>query len=176
MSRQTTQSFCFLDWFRRWLIRLDRSSAFLIRRFSFPFHPLIQHRQQHQRQERRTEDAANDHRGERALHFRVRVNGRSCLESMPADARILRAFALAACREVELKAEILRLGLGGLLELDNHVVTVAFGQFGFAHEGVALLLKFQFCFAALGVRRDGQGLRGGGKLTRFLDGGFRTGC
>ena len=73
---------------------------------------------------------------------------------MFASAAVFRALAAAAGAHVELEAVVLWFAAGGLLELHDDVVTVAFGQLGLAHEHVTLLLKCQRRFARLGIRDD----------------------
>ena len=71
-------------------------------------------------------------------------------------ATVLGSFAFPTGCQIKLESKVLRLGFGGLLELDDNIVTVAVGQFGFTHERVLLLLELQFGFAAFGVRRQGH--------------------
>src|SRR6266850_1267777 len=78
--------------------------------------------------------------------------------SLITDARILRPLAGPAGVRFQLEAEVLRLGVGGLLELHDDVVAVAFGQLGLADQHVAFLLKLYRILSAFGVRDDGHGL------------------
>ena len=54
--------------------------------------------------------------------------------SLVTGAGILRPLAAAASAQVELEAEVLRLCVGGLLELHDEVVAVAFGVLGLAYK------------------------------------------
>ena len=80
---------------------------------------------------------------------------------------ILGAFALAAGVGFQFESEVLRLGLGGLFELDHEVIAFAVGELRLAHQGIAFLLERD---CRLGVFRrsdDGDRLRGGGDGFQF---------
>src|SRR6266702_2284403 len=68
-----------------------------------------------------------------------------------ARAGIFGPLAVAARMRLQLEAEILRFGFGGLLELEDQIVAVALGNPGLADPHVALLLELDVGFAVLGV-------------------------
>src|SRR5262245_53048898 len=74
-----------------------------------------------------------------------------CIESMTANAGILGSLALAAGTQIQLETEVLWLGLGGLFELHDDVITVAFRQAGGAGQRITLLGKLEAGFAGLRV-------------------------
>src|SRR2546429_3264514 len=78
-----------------------------------------------------------------------------------ANARILGPLATAARMRLQLEAEILRFGVGGLLELQDQIVAVAVGEPGLADEHVAFLLELDVGFSLLGVGDNGHRLRSG---------------
>jgi len=66
-----------------------------------------------------------------------------CCALFVASAGILGSFAAAALMGFKFETEVLRLGVRHLLELHDHVVTVAVREFGLAHQHVAFLLKLR---------------------------------
>ena len=63
-----------------------------------------------------------------------------------ANAGILGPLAAAARMRLQVEAEILRFGVGGLLELENQIVAVPVGEAGLTDEHVAFFLELDVGF------------------------------
>ena len=78
------------------------------------------------------------------------------------NARILRALAADALVGFQIEAEVLRIGVGGGLELNDKFVAVAFGKLGLADQHVALFLELDGLLAAFRFGDDGHDSTGRG--------------
>ena len=81
---------------------------------------------------------------------------------MVADAGVFLELAAAAVAQVELEAEVLRVGIGGGLHLDYEVVAVALGQRLLGDERTVLDLHRQCDLAGLRLGGDDDDLSAGG--------------
>src|SRR6266567_7851780 len=78
-----------------------------------------------------------------------------------ANAGILGPLATAARMRLQLEAEILRFGVGGLLELEDQIVAVPVGEAGLTDEHVAFLLERDVDLPLLAIGDEGHRLRSG---------------
>src|SRR5262245_20025271 len=89
--------------------------------------------------------------------------------SLITGAGIFRALATAARVRLQLEAEVLWFGVAGLLELNHDVVAIAFGQFGFADEHIALPLEIECLLAVFRVSNHRHDLiNNGSRLQRGI--------